>query len=271
MRNPRAYDPSFVIPDGGYCWQDGGNRIVPAWISTTVTFNFLNPSKLYTAIFNNVYGLETNINPDKREVHRYVFQTSRYANLADQIGSYLMEDENMIQKAAVYNLPLDITPTMLTQITNLLAGTKTGDSYLDSTYINPFDCFIEGVLKLSPLAPAMNTEINVVVNTETGDTIGLLIRNPEPFINPKLPDVEKAQFCTILKMDSKIAQPQGTNPSLFSKDCSQFFITAVSGLTLTTAQIRLQFNSVKWDDATQKYISDVNNQYTTDAITIKNI
>ena len=260
MRNPELYNPDFQTPDGGYCWEKGGRKIRPAWVSTSVTFNFLSPSKLYTAIFYN------NFEGERKEVHRYVFQTSRYANLADQILSYWMEDEYKNLKEALYDLPLSITPAMLSQISSLLTVKKTGDSYLDSNFINPFDCLMEGVLKMNPLPPALNTEVNKVINTETGKIIGLLIRNPEPFINPKLPDEEKAKFCSIFEMNSMVSMVSGKNPCIFSKDCSQIFITGISGLELSMKYIRLQFDSRMWNG--NAYVSDPNNQYITSTITL---
>jgi len=260
MRNPELYNPSYKTPDGGYCWTKGGRRIKPAWVSTTVTFNFLKPSKLYTAIFYNVFG------NDKREVHRYVFQTSRYANLADQITSYWIQDENKNQREAIFDIPVTVDTTILSQIGSLITNNKTGDSYLDSTFIDPFDSLIQGVLKLRPLPPALHTEINRVIDA-SGKLLGLLIRNTEPFLDPKLPDVEKKKFCKIIPINSTTSSLSTiTNKCLYSKDCSQFFISGEADLEITSTSIRLEFNSIMWDGSA--YVSDPNNQYITNTIKI---
>jgi len=263
MRNPNAYDPSFPTSDG-YCWSTGGQKIRPAWISTNVTFNFLNPSKLYTAIFYNVFGTDV-ATASKREIHRFVFQTSRYGNLEEQVKSYLINDDKGNQIEAIFKISLALSSTQITQISSLLAGNKT-ETDLDLTYTDPFDCLIQGVLQLSPLPPALNTEINRVINSITGKLIGLLIRNPEPFVDPKIPDVQKKKFCSIFKINSTATQISGQNQCLYSKDCSQIFITDITGLELNDKKIRLQFKAVKWDG--HGYVDDTNNQYSTNTIII---
>jgi len=258
MQNPQKYKPDYKTNDS-YCWDKGGETIVPAWISTTVTFDFLKPSKLYTALFNNVFEKKTS------EVHRYVFQTSRYADLADQIESYLIHGENSNIKEAVFDLSIAKLEQNKSTILKLINRIKTDNNYLDSTYIDPFDCLIEGVFKMNPLPPALNTEINIVKN-ESGKVKGLLIRNPEPFIDPKLPDTEKALFCSIINVNTTESQANKDFKCLFSKDCAQFFITDINSFELTNKLIRLQFTSVCWDGSENKYITD--QIYLTNNITI---
>lgn len=258
MQHPQKYKPDYKTNDS-YCWDKGGETIVPAWISTTVTFDFLKPSKLYTALFNNVFEGSTS------EVHRYVFQTSRYADLADQIESYLIHGENSNIKEAVFDLPISKLEQNKSIILKLINRTQTDNNYLDSTYIDPFDCLIEGVFKMNPLPPALNTEINIVKN-ESGKVKGLLIRNPEPFIDPKLPDTEKAMFCSIVNVNTTESQANKDFKCLFSKDCAQFFITDINSFELTNKLIRLQFTSVCWDGSENKYITD--QTYLTNNITI---
>ena len=60
-------------------------------------------------------------------------------------------------------------------------------------YQHLFDRAIEGILKMSPLDPAQSTEVNRIVNTNTGEVVALLVRNPEPFNIPKIP-LEEIQF-----------------------------------------------------------------------------
>ncbi len=69
----------------------GAEPIKPASKFISIELKHLKPSKLYTAIVNNLYdvsGSDEFTGPDKaREVHRFVFQTSRYGSFKEQVNS----------------------------------------------------------------------------------------------------------------------------------------------------------------------------------------
>ena len=83
LHNPELLNPKF---EGGDCWVSGGDMITPASVYTSVVPKYLKPLKLYTAIVNNVYQGQI------KEVHQYVFQTSRYPDFVAQIKSYRLDD-----------------------------------------------------------------------------------------------------------------------------------------------------------------------------------
>ena len=125
----------------------------------------LEPLKCYTAIFNALRS------GTAREVHRYVFETSRYASLTDMVNSHIIEDEDGVTTQAAFvvegnwggvNIP-----------------TGGGEDVL------LYEQVIFGTLGLSDLPPATTTEFLILKSGNS--VIGVLVRNPEPFNNPKMP------------------------------------------------------------------------------------
>src|SRR5690606_20024982 len=88
-----------------------------------ITPKRLKPQKLYTVqVLNFYWGNAENVNVSEisqqlkadyaREIHKYVFQTSRYKNFAEQVNSCLIsyEDENGATqtKQAVYDIEKEL-------------------------------------------------------------------------------------------------------------------------------------------------------------------
>lgn len=182
--------------------------LVPIDIATKRTLS-LRPLKLYTAQFvahyNPKIGGNFSTTPFKEVAHNYGFQTSRYANFVEQVNSYILKQDNLgvILKAAVYKLlaeTVDVTnpspgqPAIPTidlglahkVVTNDIA---TMDPKIVQQYAEQFDRLINGVFHIdyNKLQAPETTEFNVVRHPITNKILGILIRNPEPFNDPKLP------------------------------------------------------------------------------------
>ena len=125
----------------------------------------LKPLKCYTAIFNATKGVK------EREVHRYVFETSRYASLTEMVNSYQIEDEDGLSTSALFIVEKDWG--------NITIPTGNNEDVL------AYEQALVGVLGLSDLPPATTTEFLLL---KSGNNIvAVLVRNPEPFNNPRMP------------------------------------------------------------------------------------
>lgn len=234
LRNPELLNPGF---EGGSCWTSGGDMITPASVYTEVTPRYLKPLKLYTAIVNNVYQGRIH------EVHRYVFQTSRYPDFAAQVNSYRLDDGKGHQRDAVFRVDVPLTVAEINLLYDIVAGNLSApNAALAGTWADPFDRLVEGVLVRPPLDAAAGTEFNILRNSTTNAVVAVWIRNPEPFNDPKLPD-------DVLPRSLRVMQ--GLSPDLsyrvlFSKDRSQAFVMHPSkGIPVT--QMKLRFAYIEWN------------------------
>jgi hypothetical protein len=239
---PFAIDHYFNLMEAPNCM---GEVIItkPASEYVTIFPKHLKPNKLYTAIVNNLFDVNHNGNFDTvatidetREVHKFVFKTSRYKDFKEQIESYFLEREfegNLVQRDAVFNLEKPFTQAEIdasyttiwnwNNITNQQALTGFTPEIIETLtndYQHPFDRVFEGILGLKPLNEAVSTEVNVIKDTNTGSIIALIVRNPEPFNNPKFRQ-------EVVNDTIQIITDGNVNDSylvLFSKDNSQAII-----------------------------------------------
>lgn len=234
-------------PQGYQCWVSDGALIKPASVYTRLKPQNLRPSKLYTAIINNIYRP-----PDKNtgapqnpsnEVHRYVFQTSRYADFWDQIGSYRLQDETGNRLEAIYALNVTLTDDSRWLLFDIVSasGTIVPTPALASI-ADPFDRIVEGVLQQPPLDPPISTEFNILRDEDRDRVIAIWIRSPEPFNDPKLPDKVLARTIQVLEKGIVSAAYH----VLFSKDRSQAFVMHVSRV-IKASSLRFRFAYVEWD------------------------
>lgn len=198
-------------------------------VTTTTIYRFgihsefivpaLEPLKAYTAIFNAKYkaGAQPESAFNSREVHRYMFQTSRYGSFAEQVGSYrLVDDHGQVQAEAVFDL--EVTPQDLNLVQEVLGDTLSDSHALVQAYADPFDRLIYGACQMESLPAAETTEFNIM-KTEDGQILGILIRNPEPFNDPKMP-------ASVLDSTLSVTV-QGLTPlmKVFSKDNASVFVS----------------------------------------------
>ncbi|HXI23451.1 MAG TPA: hypothetical protein VNG71_06215 [Pyrinomonadaceae bacterium] len=234
LHNPELLNPLF---EGGDCWVSGGNMIKPASVYTSVKPKYLKPLKLYTAIVNNVYQGQI------KEVHQYVFQTSRYPDFVAQIKSYRLDDGKGNQRDAVFQIESPLSVADLSLMYDVVSGNMSpGNLALASSWADPFDRLVAGVMKLTPLDAAISTEFNVVRNKTTGAPVAVWIRNPEPFNNPKLPrDVLERSLRVLDGLNVDLSYSV-----LFSKDGSQAFVMHPARV-IPMSQIKFRFTYIEWD------------------------
>ncbi len=210
----------------------------PASEYVTIFPKHLKPNKLYTAIVNNLFDINHNgdfentasVN-ETREVHKFVFKTSRYKDFKEQIESYVLKQDfegNLIQREAIFKFEKQINASYATiwnwhNINNQLPLTGFSNEVferLSNDYQHPFDRVFEGILGLKPWNEAVSTEVNILKDINTGNIIALIVRNPEPFNNPKFR--KEVMDDTIQVMTN--GNVNGAYLVLFSKDNSQAII-----------------------------------------------
>ncbi len=254
-------DPNPVIPNGLQAYSNlinsqncvviGGNTIVPPAEYAEIIMKHLKPRKLYTAVVNNHYDTNNDGDleqlSDIREVHRFTFQTSRYANFAEQINSYLLTDGtgvNQVTRPAIFSMPAALSSSEVTAAYDTIVGNaNTLSDSIEVNFQHKFDRVLEGILGFAPLEAAMTTEFNLIRNTnDSSKIVAVLIRNPEPFNNPRMPLAEVADTISVLTGGGA---PNNSYKMLYSKDYSQVLIMH-SSLEITGPwDIRFQYKI--WD------------------------
>jgi hypothetical protein len=234
-----------MATQGDPCTGSGESEgIAPMGIQSNVTVERLKPRKLYLAVFKAKYDNGTQVSD--REVHRYNFQTSRYADFADQVNSYRLKDpDGAFLKDAVYDdvaVALDAARTA--QLTALLSGSVAGSDPLAQEYADPFDRLMDGILRVGPIDPPVGTDFTVVRDGASQKVIGILVRNPEPFNDPKVPE---ADIRTTIVLSQPDTPPAGIK-AFHSKDRSKAFIGA-SSLDLALKDLEFTFTYLEYDGA----------------------
>ncbi|MCC9066389.1 hypothetical protein [Flavobacterium piscisymbiosum] len=209
-----------------------GDPLQPKSYGYQVNLTDLQPSKLYTVLANNYYDVNQNKKVDEKEnvlVHQYGFQTSRYKNFEEQIQSYNIDEAT--DRKAVFDVNVNVNQEQIDALYHLAAAKTEANTLSDSIaikYQHSFDRAIEGVLKLSPLDPAQNTEVNKIIDINTGKVIALLIRNPEPFNIPKIPLKEIQETISVVTITVENEKKKYTKKDVYkvlhSKDYSQVLI-----------------------------------------------
>ena len=223
------------------CLAVGGNPIIPASVFRNVSLNYLKPLKLYTAIVNNTFDGTT------RQVHSFVFQTSRYFNFEEQINSYQLSDKSGNSRDAVFEIVMHLSSIEVDAVYDLIEGnSNTLANSLETQYLHPFDRATEGILGINPIDPPLTTEFNIIRNVDSANNIdeivAILIRNPEPFNNPKIP---LSDIGATIAVRNGIALDNNYK-RLFSKDYSQVLIMHNSKM-ITAGNLDFRFQYLKWN------------------------
>ena len=220
------------------------NLLEPIGVNSYVEIDELKPLKLYTALFEAKYKLNDETPFSKQEVHRYVFQTSRYANFEAQIKSYILErdpnDNSIITKEAVFAIELaDISTTEINTALEVITDNLNSTNSLFQAFADKYDRLMDGVLKAGALHPAVTTEFNVIKSETTGNILGILIRNPEPFNDPKIP---------LTDMLGTVSGTEGSNSldsKVFSKDNRSAFLTNAT-MNIPHGTYQFDFEYKQW-------------------------
>ncbi|MEM0998576.1 MAG: hypothetical protein AAGN35_16075 [Bacteroidota bacterium] len=219
------------------CVVTGGLSIAPASVFTTIGLNYLKPLKLYTAILNNLYE------GDSREVHRFVFQTSRYGDFQEQVESFRLQDDDGNQRDAVFQVTVDVTNAEVDLAYNIIQGNPVGPSQiLAETYPDPMERIWMGVFKASPFDPPISTEFNVIRQQSTNKVIAIWIRNPEPFNDPKIPANKLKRIIRVVNGTSV----DNSYKALYSKDVSEAFIMNPQK-NITASSLSFRFRYMEYD------------------------
>jgi hypothetical protein len=221
--------------------QAGG--IAPMGIQSNVEVERLKPRKLYLAVFKATYDDGAAVRSE--EVHRYNFQTSRYADFAAQVNSYRMKDADGAIREAVYDdVAVTLDAARTAQLTALLTGgTPTGDP-LERDFADPFDRLMDGILRIGPLDPPVDTDFTVVRDGASQKVIGILVRNPEPFNDPGIPEATIASTLVLSQPGAAAA----AFTTLHAKDRSRAFVGAVN-LDLALSDLTFRFTYLEYDGA----------------------
>ncbi|MDR2207253.1 MAG: hypothetical protein LBE36_13975 [Flavobacteriaceae bacterium] len=275
--------------DSIHCEANLGDPISPSTKYWSVKLTNLKPEKLYTALIYNAYdangdGVIENqknaqgniVYEESQKVHEFIFRTSRYPNFRAQVESYHLTEKddggNIINtKQAVYEIRKEDSSAWANDLYALISGSSTTKTEkLALQYPHEFDRAVEGILELNPLDPPKNTEF-IKITDETETLIAILVRNPEPFNDPKIP-VEDIRN-TLLVRDSNSSGgtqtpigggdiPIGTGETgindmykvLWSKDYSQALIMNDPRRGITAKNLRFVFAYKTWDGNQRKYI-----------------
>lgn len=246
MLNNFIEDPSKTR-----CTLTLGQPLKPKSLKYKTTLTNLKPSKLYTVLVNNFFdGAQIGISSESKNVlvHQFGFQTSRYKDFKEQVQSYFVDDEKT--KEALYDVNVNLDQERIDALHYLIAPktdnfTNALSDSMATKYQHLFDRATEGVLKLSPLDPAQGTEINRIIDTNTGATIALLVRNPEPFNIPKMPLEEIQDTISVL---DELGNPITGYSVLHSKDYSQALIMHDSKTISGIENLKIRFKYKMWNN-----------------------
>lgn len=237
---------SNMAEQGEPC-NNSGTAIETPGIQTNVTVDKLKPLKLYLAVF------KANYNTNLAEVHRYNFQTSRYADFPEQVNSYKLKDRNGVYvKDAVYDdITVTLDSTRTAQLVALLSNSYPAGDPLEQEYADPFDRLQDGILQTGPIDPPVGTDFNIVRDS-LGNVLGILLRNPEPFNDPKIPPADISTTITL----SQNGGPVNAFTVIHSKDRSKAFIGNAT-LNMTLADLQFTFRYLEYNGATYNTASTV--------------
>ncbi len=179
-----------------------------------------------------------------REVHRYPFRTSRYGNFESQVLSYqLLVDELdplLVLKEANFEIKKPLLASDISIASNILGG---GDELM-LDYADYFERVIQGALKLGTLQPAISNEFNNIIDLNTGNILGVWIRCPEPYNDPKIP---KTEMETSIRLSIN-GDGESNYKSIFSKDCREVFITnSDNSLNMPIGTYSFTFEYKEWN------------------------
>ncbi len=239
-----------------------GKAVKPMSNSYSVVLDNLNPEKLYTAIISNAFDANGDsgfaswpISPEvtyneNPPVHEFVFKTSRYRNFKEQVESYKLKeyDDHQVvvaERNAVYGIRTDFNQQKLNDLYALVSKGPENDHLksLADTYSEVFDRALEGVVGLKPLDPPNNTEFVKIVDHATENVVALLIRNPEPFNDPKIPLTYMSDCFEILSQNGNVNHEFKV---LYSKDYSQILVMHQSK-KIINSKLNCRFRYKAWN------------------------
>lgn len=274
LRNPKRKNVNF---NGQTCWQVGGEVIKPATKQPNVKVKKLLPSKLYNVVIYNDYSKDM-ITYERKLVHSFPFQTSRYADLANHINSYKLTTEAGDIKPAIYDLEMPSGKTLKGLLQIGLAMDEYFSNDIDqklvTTYVDGYQRIVDGYLAYETIPAAVSTEFNLIKNAN-GNILGLWVRTLEPLNDPRIPypamfesikvlingqeknmllrdidylGISGSSFTQINQvLDTIIAQSAFISfMTVYSSDRSSAFIIPTAPIN-DSQELNLQFSYLEWD------------------------
>ncbi|MBS1913355.1 MAG: hypothetical protein JST22_15310 [Bacteroidetes bacterium] len=214
-----------IYQDGKECLEfDPVDQDRPVRSTSVPMTTLLKPRTLYTALFNAVYQENPTAPERTREVHRYVFTTSRYRDFMEHVESFYL-DAPANTRRAVTTIDLTVDDSGIDMAALFMSAPNDPTlATLARDYPDPYDRVVSGMLRLRELPPPTCTD--VLILRKGTRVVGFLVRSPEPFNHPKIPRVQVAQ--EKIASDTlmvTLANPAATAMMLFSKDLSGIFVT----------------------------------------------
>ncbi|ALM50114.1 hypothetical protein AMR72_15135 [Flavobacterium psychrophilum] len=236
------------------CQIDLGDPLIPASSFYSVTLTNLRPLKLYTALLYNAFEV-TNNNIVSEPVHEFVFQTSRYENFNAQVNSYIITDEQAeAETQAVYQIDIDLNAAAVNKAWSIISDPAAQSSDpLGVQYQHLFDRVIEGVFEMLPGDPPARTEFHKLVSKATGDIVAVLIKNPEPFNNPKIP---LGNLGAMIGVATGSGSTDPAYKALFSKDYSQALIMNTAK-KITAPSLNFRFIYYTWNGSSYQETDNI--------------
>ena len=228
-------------------------------------FPQLLPATLYTALFSSVY--KTPAEEKSIEVHKYAFMTSRYSSFEEQLKSFILNDEPGKEEYAIGTIlfsatPADINERLLAMI-NENENTANPDDSLK--YKGRYDRILYGGLAIKQLPAPGSTFISLLLNMDPvapgqKQLLGILIRNPEPFNDPKLTEELRAGTAELqLRLPDETELAPDSFIYIHSADTSGVLITNAAmnipaGLVSFRFRYRM-YNGIDYHTLYQEYES----------------
>jgi hypothetical protein len=226
-------------------------------------FPDLEPNKLYTALFNAIYQPDGS-DPDSAEVYKFSFMTSRYATFQDQAGSFILTDTAGAEQYAIYTTAVSFSQAYIDGTLKVLINDDlTDDPLAILQYATKYNRLVYGGLQLASPEAFDYSVIQLVINTDPADRtrrkiLGILVYNPEPFNDPKLPaeSVKNTIALTLVLPNSTVIDP-AQFIYIYSGDNSAVFITNTDmDIPLSSLQLYFRykiFNGTDYETEYQDY------------------
>lgn len=212
----------------------------------------LEPNRLYTALFNALYQPDGET-AQKTEVHKFSFKTSRFVSFQEQAKSFILNETAGAEQYAVYPITVAFTDDEIERtLEKLVDDDPSNDPDSVMQYAVKYDRLVYGGLGLKNLVPVETTVIELIISINPGNVndrriLGILIRNPEPFNDPKIPVELLGNTIQLLltNEDGSITGPDQFT-YIHSRDTSSVFITNGS-LNILTGTMQLSFREKLFD------------------------
>ena len=157
-------------------------------------------------------------------------------------------------KDAIFDISLDVNNNDLTTAQSILSNSMSDGHALILQYADPLERLLFGALKMESQQAVITTEFNIV---KVGNRVlGIWVRSPEPFNDPKMPDNELANTIQAAFNGGNVNQ----HKVLFSKDRSSAFLTNGNNImNLSTGDYRFTFRYKQYNGMNYVEKAVVNN------------